>query len=199
MNKYHKIPLISGLLYLLSLIISVTYSWLSGDHLFDLGISFSAYVGLHRWTSVMYFVFVAVITISMTVYISNNKIPFVKKIIDYIIITGIFGTAFFPFNIFSDHPTAITVDIHNYFGIGLMLATTVSFIFSFISSKIRKHKISAMTSFAFASVFSTLYFLGIPMLFGTFFIWENIFIVLLFIELYMEQYEKPKELTNDKI
>ena len=84
MNKYHKIPLIAGLLYLLSLIISVTYSWLSGDHLFDLGISFSAYVGLHRWTSVMYFVFVAVITISMTVYISNNKIPFVKKIIDFI-------------------------------------------------------------------------------------------------------------------
>lgn len=194
MNRHHRIPLIAGALYLSALIISVACAWVSGNHLFDLGISFSAYVGMQRWTSVIYFVFTVIITVSMSFYVSKNSIPFVKKIIDCIILIGIFGTALFPFNFFSNHPTAITIDLHNYFGIGLMLATTVSFIFSVVSSKIRKHKISAMLSFAFALVFIALYFLGIPLLFKTFFIWENIFIALLFLELSMEQYENnPKE------
>ena len=190
MNKYHKIPLAAGLLYLLAIIISVAHSWLSGVHLFDFGISFSAYIGLQRWISAMYFVFALIINALMSIYVLKSEILLVKKIIYGVIFTGIFGTAFFPFNTFSDAPTAITINLHNGFAIALMLATTISFILSIVTSKIRKHRITAIISLAFAGLFILCYFAGLPLLFKTFFIWENVFIILLFLELYMEQYER---------
>ena len=190
MNRHHKIPLIAGILFLLANIISVACAWLSGNHLFDLGISFSAYIGLNRWTSVLWFCFAVIIAVLMIVYIQKIRIPVVKKVIYYIVLIGISGTAFFPFNTFSEHPTSLTINLHNYFGIGLMLVTTVSFVLSLIMSKTKKHKITAICSLIFAVVFVVSYFLRIPFLFRFFYIWENAFIILLFLELYMEQFEE---------
>ena len=197
MNKYHKFPLIAGALYLSALIISVASAWVSGRHLFDLGISFSAYVGLQRWTSVMYFVFASAIVALMTIFVSKAEISPAKKIIYYIIFVCIFGTAFFPFNTFSDHPTALTVDIHNFIAIILMLATTVSFIISAVSSRSGKLRITAIISLVYAAVFIALYFMGIPVMLGTFFIWENVFILLLLLEVYMERYEENAKETSE--
>ncbi|MBR5372629.1 MAG: hypothetical protein IK130_10500 [Oscillospiraceae bacterium] len=193
MNKSRRFPLIAGILFLLLNVIVVAYAWVSGVHLYDFGISFSAYVGLQRWTSVMYFVFAVIMIALLAVYVLKTKIRFIKKILYGIIFICIFGTAFFPFNTFSAHPTALTVDLHNDFAIGLMLATTVSFILSLILSKTRKHKITALLSLLFAAGFIACYFSGIPLLFSTFFIWENAFIILLLLELYMEQFEEDIE------
>lgn len=56
--------------------------------------------------------------------------------------------------------------------------------------KTKKHKISAIGLLVFAVVFVVSYFLRIPFLFRFFYIWENAFIILLFLELYMEQFEE---------
>ena len=189
MKKYNHLPLVSGALYLLSLIICVAYAWISDIHRFDLGISFSAYVGLQRWTSVMYFIFAMIMVSLMAVYTAKTKIPLIKKLIYALIFISILGTAFFPFNTFSDAPTNTSIDMHNNFGIFLMFATTVSFIFSIITSKSVKHKITAAISLAYAAVFIAMYNTGISILLDNFFIAENIFIILLFLEVYMERYE----------
>ncbi len=137
----------------------------------------------------MYFIFAVIIVSSMTYYTFKAKTALVKKIVYGVIFLGIFGTAFFPFNTFSKSPTAFTINIHNDFGIVLMLATTVSFILSIILSKSKAHKLTAGLSLIYAGVFIFLYFTGIPLMFSTFFIWENLFIGLLFLEMYMERYE----------
>ena len=54
----------------------------------------------------------------------------------------------------------------------------------------KKTEITAICSLIFAVVFVVSYFLRIPFLFRFFYIWENAFIILLFLELYMEQFEE---------
>ncbi|MBO5344238.1 MAG: hypothetical protein J6A57_07295 [Ruminococcus sp.] len=55
MNKFkNKIPIIAGILFLVTNIIAVLSAWITDTHRYDLGISFSAYVGLSRPTSVVW-------------------------------------------------------------------------------------------------------------------------------------------------
>lgn len=51
--------------------------------------------------------------------------------------------------------------------------------------KYRELPLTAALSLIYAVAFIALYFIGVPLLYGTFFIWENLFIDLLFLELYM--------------
>ncbi len=194
----NKFPVIAGIIFLLTAVIAVSSAWISGIHRYDLGISFSSYVGLDYWVSVMWFASSVIIISLMTVYIVKTKISAIKRIVYAVIFLGIFGTAFFPFNTFSEHPTALTIDAHNNIAIGLMLATTVSFVMSALFSKTGKQRISAVLSLIYAVLFVLLYFLGFVPLFQTFFIWENMFIVLLILELHMEQYEEERKECNKK-
>ena len=198
MNRFiNKLPITAGIIFLLTAIIAVASAWSTGTHIYDLGISFSSYVGLNYTISVIWFIAAIIILSMMTIYLVKTKMPVIKRIIYAVIFMCIFGTAFFPFNTFSDHPTALTIDLHNDIAIGLMLATTISFVLSVSFSKTRKQRITAVLSLAYAAAFILLYFLRFAPLFQTFFIWENMFIVLLILELHMEQYgEKPKERKN---
>ena len=191
-KRRNVFPLISGGLYLLSDVISVGYAWASGRHLYDFGISFSAYVGLQRWTSVMHFIFMCAVVAMMTVYLMKAKLTRLKKMIYTLIFVCIFGTAFFPFNTFSDAPTAVTVDMHNCFGLALMLMTTVSFVISAVTSKSRAHRITAVISLAYALAFILMYSFGAMVLFRLFFLWENLFITALFIEMFMERFDEEE-------
>lgn len=200
MSRYkNRFPMIAGIIYLLTTVTAVAYAWINGVHLYDFGISFSAYVGLHYPTSVMYFISAVVMITLITIYIIKTKLPLVKRIVYAVIFLCIFGTAFFPFNTFSDHPTAITIDLHNYFAIGLLFATTVSFVLSVVLSENKNQRIIAVLSTVYAVVFIVLYMTGFLPLRQTFFIWENLFIVLLLLGLHMEQYgelNKEKNLKN---
>lgn len=187
MSRYKSFPLISGAIFLLTAFIAVASAWIRGVHLYDMGISFSSYVGLNRPISVLWFISAVIIIILMTIYTVKTPMPLVKKIIYGIIFLCIFGTAFFPFNTFSEHPTAITIDLHNSFAIALMLMTTISFILTVILSKNKIQKIIAVCSIGYAFAFIALYFCGFLPLFNTFFIWENLFIILLLIALQMER------------
>ena len=198
MNKFkNKIPTIAGILFLIANVIAVLSAWITDTHRYDLGISFSAYVGLSRPTSVVWFVSAVIIITMLIYYIAKTKIILFKKIIYAVVLLCIFGTAFFPYNFFSEAPTAITINLHNYFAICLMLVTTVSFILSAIFSKSKKQRIVSLTSIVYAVAFIVLYFIRFQPLFQTFFIWENGFILLLLLEMQSEQYVAIKAESNN--
>lgn len=190
MSGFRKlIPVVSGIFFLLANIICVSSAWILGIHQYDFGISFSAYVGLFRATSVLYFIIATLFVPMLAYYITKTKINLLKRIVYVLILFCILATAFFPFNTFSDTPTAMTINLHNSFAIVLMLLTTLSFILTCIFTRIRKRKTVSAFSIFYAIMFVLFYFIRFTPLFQTFFIWENLFVVLLLIELHMEQYE----------
>ena len=198
MNNFkNKIPIIAGILFLMANVIAVLSAWITDTHRYDLGISFSSYVGLSRPTSVVWFVSAVIIITMLIYYIAKTKIILFKKIIYAVVLLCIFGTAFFPYNFFSEAPTAITINLHNDFAICLMLVTTVSFILSAIFSKSKKQRIVSLTSIVYAVAFIVLYFIRFQPLFQTFFIWENGFILLLLLEMQSEQYVAIKAESNN--
>ena len=198
MNNFkNKIPAIAGALFLLANVIAVLSAWITDTHRYDLGISFSSYVGLSRPTSVVWFVSAVIIITMLIYYIAKIKIILFKKIIYAVVLLCIFGTALFPYNFYSEAPTAITINLHNDFAICLMLVTTVSFILSAIFSKSKKQRIVSLTSIVYAVAFIVLYFIRFQPLFQTFFIWENVFILLLLLEMQSEQYVAIKAESNN--
>ena len=198
MNNFkNKIPIIAGILFLMANVIAVLSAWITDTHRYDLGISFSAYVGLSRPTSVVWFVSAVIIITMLIYYIAKIKIILFKKIIYAVVLLCIFGTALFPYNFYSEAPTAITINLHNDFAICLMLVTTVSFILSAIFSKSKKQRIVSLTSIVYAMAFIVLYFIRFQPLFQTFFIWENVFILLLLLEMQSEQYVAIKAESNN--
>lgn len=193
MNQFKDIiPTITGILFLLVNVIAVLSAWITDTHRYDLGISFSAYVGLSRPTSVVWFVSAVIIIAMLTYYIAKTKIILIKKIIYAVVLLCILGTALFPYNYFSETPTAVTINLHNDFAICLMLMTTVSFILSAVFSKIPKQRVGSLLSILYAVAFIVLYFARFKPLFQTFFIWENVFILLLLLEMQSEQYSAIK-------
>lgn len=198
MNSFkNKIPIIAGILFLMANVIAVLSAWITDTHRYDLGISFSAYVGLSRPTSVVWFVSAVIIITMLIYYIAKIKIILFKKIIYAVVLLCIFGTALFPYNFYSEAPTAITINLHNDFAICLMLVTTVSFILSAIFSKSKKQRIVSLTSIVYAVAFIVFYFIRFQPLFQTFFIWENVFILLLLLEMQSEQYVAIKAESNN--
>ena len=198
MNNFkNKIPIIAGILFLMANVIAILSAWITDTHRYDLGISFSSYVGLSRPTSVVWFVSAVIIITMLIYYIAKIKIILFKKIIYAVVLLCIFGTALFPYNFYSEAPTAITINLHNDFAICLMLVTTVSFILSAIFSKSKKQRIVSLTSIVYAVAFIVLYFIRFQPLFQTFFIWENVFILLLLLEMQSEQYVAIKAESNN--
>ena len=194
MNRHIKrLPLAAGAIFLINAVICVSRAWISGEHRFDLGISFSGYVGMTRAMSVMYFVSALIMIPLLAVYIAKTKLPVIKRVVYAAVFFGISGAAFFPFNTYSENPTAVTIDLHNCFAEGLMVAVTVSFILSAALTKHRGQRIAALLSLVYAVVFVILFCMGFNPLFAAFFIWENLFIFLLLLGLHMEQYGAEQE------
>lgn len=188
-NFKNHIPVISGVLFLLTAVTAVASAWIPDVHRYDLGITFSAYVGLSHWTSVLYFIAAVIMIAMLAYYIAKTKMHPVKRIIYAVVLLCIFGTALFPYNFFSEAPTSITIDLHNDFAIGLMLVTTVSFVLTAIQSKHAKQRAASGISIAYAAAFIVCFFTRFKPLFQTIFIWENLFILLLLLEIHVEQYE----------
>ena len=194
MDKYkNKFPIIAGLIFVITAVTAVAYSWLKGLYKYDLRLSFSEYVGLHYSMSVLYFISAVMMLVLLSIYAFKLKLPILKKIVYAVVFLCIFGTAFFPCN--GRHSITTTI-LHNYFAIGLMLAATVSFVLSAILTKSKIQRIIAVLSLIYAAVFVVMFFIGFKPLFQTFFIWENLFIILLLLGLHMEQYGEKAEVSD---
>lgn len=190
MDKYkNTFPIISGIIFLLTAFAAVAYAWMSGLYRYDLRLSFSSYVGLHRSTSVMYFVAAVVILSLMAYYMAKTKMPALKRIVYGGVFLCILGTALFPYRVYAvNAEPSITSDIHYVFSICLMIPGTISFILSSIMSKNRKQRTTALFSLAYAVVFLILFIAKFEPLYKTFFIWENVCVLLLLCGVYMERY-----------
>ena len=67
---------------------------------------------------------------------------------------------------------------------------------SAILTKSKVQRIIAVLSLIYAAVFVVMFFIGFRPLFQTFFIWENLFIILLLLGLHMEQYGEKAEVSD---
>ena len=86
----NKIPIIAGILFLLANIFAVLSAWMTDNHRYDFGISFSAYVGLSRMTSVVWFVIAVFIIVMLIYYLVKTKMSVIKKIVYSVVLLCIF-------------------------------------------------------------------------------------------------------------
>lgn len=179
----NRFPLFAGLLFVMTLVLTLTTAWAEGLCTYRLDLSFSSYVALRPWTVVLYFgVAVAMLTL-LIAYVIELKLPLIKKIVYAVVFLGVFGTAVFPYNAGWSETAAA---LHDQFAIMLMLSTTLSFVLSVIFASSGKQRIFAGFSILYAGVFIAAYFGGALLLFRTFFIWEVLFIFLLLTGLLLE-------------
>lgn len=182
------LPLMTGGVFLLTALTAVGSAWIEGNHRFDLTLSFSAYAGLTRGMSVLYFAAAVIMLTLLGIYIKGTEMKLIKKAVYAVVMLNIFGTALFPYNNYSEAPTPLTINIHNNAAICLMLSSTLSFIITAITARNRKQRIISAASLVYAGIFIIMYFTLFRPLFETIFIWEIIFILLLMIGIHAEQY-----------
>ncbi len=172
---------LGGSIYVIAVAVIVIASWVSGIHRFDFSLTVSMYIGLQRWTSVMYFICIVAMNLLMVMYIWKNHFHFIKKIVYCLVMTCILGCAIFPYN-----DIALTSTIHNYFSYALMLFTTASFVILLTQAVNVRQRILAVLGILFAVLFIIAYVTSFRVFRETIFIWENVFIFLLMIELFLE-------------
>lgn len=182
--KDRRPVVITGLIYTIVALITLITSWTAGLHRFDLGITISEYIGLRSWTVAMYLISAAVMVILIFIFIRGSQIPKLRKILYSVIFACVFGCALFPCNYERSH---FTTRIHNYFAIGLMLAVTISFVLILIKGRTRRQKIFGLISVCYAALFICCYIvIDLRAFSDTILIWENMFIYLLLIGIFLE-------------
>lgn len=176
-----------ALLYVFSVSLAVAYSWIIDVHRFDLGLTVSIYVALHVWTAVVYFLAATAICWLLGRYVMKTPMHPVQRVVYLLTLLCVFGCAFFPCN--GDRST-LAEDIHNYISYALIILIALSFFLMTVLPGNRHRKWFGLGSTIFAVFFIAAFVMGIQPFKDTIFIWENMIIVLLFFELYLEKTEQ---------
>lgn len=181
-NNTSLLAWVAGI-YLTSVAGAIAFAWLSGNHLFDLTLTVSLYVGLYRWTSALFFAGVAAISVLLCRYVSRTKMHTLQRIVYFAVILCTFCCAFFPCN---RDRSVLSSDIHDFFSYALALLVAVSFVLMTVFARNRKQRAFGFFGMVFAAVFIAGFALRLPAVKSTVLIWESTLIVLLFAELYLE-------------
>ncbi len=172
-----------GFIYVITVALSVAYSWVIGVHRFDMGLTVSLYVALHIWTTVFYFVGATAICLLLGRYVVKTPMGSLQRRTYLLVLLCVFGCALFPCN---GDRSPLAEEIHNYFSYALVILVAVSFFLMAVFPGNRRKKIYGLGCTAFAVFFIAAFAVGIRAFKDTIFIWENLIIVLLFFELYLE-------------
>lgn len=172
-------------LYVLPVVIAILFARLSEIQTFDLSLTVSLYVARYSWTAVLFFVHILVVCLLFFQYIKKIKIKRIQKILYLLVIACILGCAWFPCN---RSRSVICSDIHDIFSYLLVIAVALTFMTMLFCGSQKKQRIFAAGGLLYATVFILSFVFRIPMVKQSIFIWENIFILLLFTELYLEMY-----------
>ena len=175
-----------GTIYVIAVALAVAYSWIIGVHRFDLGLTVSIYVALHVWTSVFYFLAATAICGLLGWYVWKTPMYPIQRVVYLLTLLCVFGCAWFPCN---GARSALSEDIHNYFSYALVILVALSFFLMWVLPGNRRRKLYGLGSTVFAVFFIAAFALRIRVFKDTIFIWENLIIVLLFFELYLERPE----------
>lgn len=173
-----------GAIYVITVAVAVAYSWIIDVHRFDLGLTVSLYVALHIWTSVFYFLAAAAICGLLGRYVWKTPMHPVQRVVYLLTLACVFGCAWFPCN---RARSPLSEDIHNYFSYALVILVALSFFLMTVLPGNRRRKFYGLGSTVFAVFFIAAYATGVRPFKDTIFIWENLIIVLLFFELYLEK------------
>lgn len=173
-----------ALLYVTTVSLTVAYSWIIGVHRFDLGLTVSLYVALHVWTAVAYFLSATLICWLLGWYIIKTPMRRVQRAVYLLTLFCVFCCALFPCN---GDRSALAEDIHNYFSYVLIILMALSFFLMMVLPGNRCRKYYGLGSTVFALLFIAAFALDVQAFKNTIFIWENVIISLLFLELYLEK------------
>ena len=165
-------------------IITVASAWIIDLHRYDLWLSISRYVALRPWTAILYFLCAVMMALLVIGYLRKTYMPRYRKVIYLLIIISVCGCAVFPCN---REWSRTIAGIHNMFAYSLMLVGFFSFLTLLFLEKEKKLKRFGMIATAYAAFFIIAYAVVRWRAFWmTMFIWENIFIYLFLVEIWLE-------------
>ena len=165
-------------------LITVLSAWIINLHRFDLSLTISRYVALRPWTAITYGICIACMVVLIILYVKRLRILLLRKILYFLTFTGVLGCAVFPFN---REWSSISATIHNYCAYSLMFFMLISFIVLIFSGR-KVQKIFGLLGILYAVYFIIAFLVFDWQWFNdTIFIWENLFIYLLLLELWLEK------------
>ena len=176
--------IISGAIYTAASLVIVLSAWLIGLHRYDLGRTISAYIGFRVWTAILYFFCATAMFTILVIYIYRTPMPLLKKFTYFFVFFCVWGCSIFPCN--DDWSEKVT-NVHLGFAYGLMFSASFTFLINLFLIKRKGPWIFAAITFAYAVCFIiALLLLDWKWFDDTIFIWENLCIYLLMVELYLE-------------
>ena len=180
-------------IYALPVTAAVLFVCFSENCPFDLSLTVSLYVAKYPWTTVLFFACIAVICVEFFQYIKRIKIRSAQRILYFAVIVCIFACACFPCN---RSRSVIYADIHDLFSYLLVLLLTLTFVAMCIWGREKRQKVFAMLSFLYALGFIVAFVLKVPAIKQAIFLWENVLILLLFAELFLEEERQTQKAGN---
>ena len=180
----NKPVLISMAIYTMVCLVTVLSAWAIDLHRYDLGQTISAYVGYRRWTAALYFVCITVMLALLVTYVHRLSMKLPKKLVYYIVFLSVWGCSIFP----SNREWSQTIsNIHLKCAYTFMFSASFSFLLTAIWAKRKAQRIFAVAVFAYAIFFIlALLVMKWSWFTSTIFIWENLCIYLVTIELFLE-------------
>ena len=184
-----KRPVIfAGAIYTVAWLVIVLSAWLINLHRYDLGRTISAYIGFRKWTVVFYFICATIIFLLISIYIHNMKANLAKKLVYFVVFICVWGCSIFPSN--REWSTTIS-QIHLFFADGLMFTASFSFVLTMFTAKRKGQRIFSIATFFYALFFIiSLLVMKWNWFENTIFLWENLCIYLLIVELLLETPKK---------
>ena len=166
-------------------------AWIIDLHRFDLWLSISRYVALRPWTAVLYFFCAVAMAVIVIRYLRYTPMPRYRKALYLLIIICVCGCAVFPCN---REWSRTVAGIHNFFAYGLMIVGFLSFLTALVLESDKRLKRFGMIATAYAAFFILAYAIVRWRAFWrTMLIWENIFIYLFLVELWLESSKSHSE------
>ena len=182
---------ITCVIYSFAWILIVSSAWAIGLHRYDLSRTISAYIAFRKWTAVFYFVCATIMFLLLVTYVHKLEMPLIKKIVYYIVFLSVWGCSIFPSN---NEWSVFVTSIHLKCSYGLMFSASFSFLLTSFFAKRRGQRIFAIATFVYALFFIfALLVMKWPWFEETIFIWENLCIYLILVELFLEASRAPEE------
>lgn len=178
-----------GILYLACVVPAILFSWSRGSHLYDMGLTVSLYVGLHIWTSIVFFLCITAICVLLSLLIWQTPLGWVRRVTYQLCFLCTFGCACFPCN---HERSMLSSDIHDLFSYGLVILVALSFLWLTVFARGPVVRGFGVGCLLFAGVFIYAFAVGVRAFKDTILIWENLLIILLFLELFVENLQAAR-------
>lgn len=186
--KKNRPILIDFILYTITALIIVLSSWAIDLHKYDLGITISRYIALRPWTYVFYLIMAVIMIFLGVIYVFKSRLGIVKTVLYLLTFAFILGCAVLPFN---SEWNSTWASMHDYSSYGIMTCGSLSLLWMLIKPKNLKQRVFAILAVAYAVYFILCYIIIKWNFFiNTIFIWENTFIYIFLVELYIEYSRK---------